>query len=279
MEIVNSIDELRNALEIERAAGKSVGFVPTLGHLHEGHLALVKKSAAETDCTVVSIFVNPMQFGQNEDLDGYPRTLENDLSILEPHGVNYVFAPSVREMYPHGVNTQIVIPVLSNILCGSSRPGHFTGVATICTKLFNIVQPDVAVFGEKDYQQLTIIRHMVYDLRMPLKILGVPTARAPDGLALSSRNSYLTLEQREMAPTLNQCLTDARENILQGNNDYYQIEHDANQRLAASGFTPDYFKVLNHNLENPATVDQKLVILAAAQLGGARLIDNVQFER
>ncbi len=279
MKTLTTINEIRAALAEERRGGRSISFVPTLGNLHDGHMALVRAGRKATDCVVVSIFVNPMQFGQNEDLDAYPRTLEQDHEKLINEGVKYLFAPTVREMYPHGVNTQITIPVLSSILCGASRPGHFSGVATICSKLFNIVQPDIAIFGEKDYQQLTIIRHMVNDLCIPVKILGVATGRAEDGLALSSRNQYLSDDERAAAPTLYAALTEARDKILAGERNYYAIEQAAIKRVDAAGFRADYFQVMSRDyLKNPTPVDLNLVIVTAAQLGKARLIDNVQID-
>lgn len=279
MKTLTTISELRDALALERKQGKTIGFVPTLGNLHEGHMALIRAAREATDCVVASVFVNPMQFAANEDLDAYPRTLEADQNKLINEGTHYLFAPTVREMYPEGVSTQITIPVLSNILCGASRPGHFTGVATICAKLFNIVQPNVSMFGEKDFQQLTIIRHMVNDLCIPVQIVGVQTGRASDGLALSSRNAYLSEEQRQTAPLLYQCLKDTKDAIQAGARDYYPLEEVANQRLAAGGFRPDYFKVMNRiTLETPRSADKQLIILAAAQLGKARLIDNLQLD-
>ena len=279
MKTFTTIKTLREALAEERKQGHTISFVPTMGNLHAGHLALVEAAKKESDRVVASIFVNPMQFGANEDLDAYPRTLGNDSEKLTSVGTHYLFAPTAREMYPHGMSTQITIPVLSNILCGAIRPGHFRGVATICTKLFNIVQPDVAMFGEKDFQQLTIIRHMVDDLYVPTKILGVQTGRAEDGLALSSRNMYLTTDERKTAPALYRNLHEAKSKILAGDHDYFSIEKSALENLKEVGFRPDYFQVLNRDtLEAPSTADEKLIILTAAQLGKARLIDNCQLD-
>ena len=279
MQTFTTINEIREALATERQLGRSVGFVPTLGNLHEGHMALIRAAREAADCVVASVFVNPMQFAANEDLDAYPRTLEADQQKLITEDTDYLFAPTAREMYPEGVNTQITIPVLSNILCGASRPGHFTGVATICAKLFNIIQPDVSMFGEKDFQQLTIIRHMVNDLCIPLEIVGVQTGRAEDGLALSSRNTYLTADERTKAPALYQSLVATQQAITAGARDYYQLEQAANRRLFDAGFKPDYFHVMNRNtLETPTSADRQLIILAAAQLGKARLIDNIQLD-
>ncbi len=279
MQTFTRIDEIREALSYEKRHGRTIGFVPTLGNLHKGHMALIKAAKAQADIVVASVFVNPMQFAANEDLDAYPRTLEADQQKLVQEGADYLFAPTAREMYPEGVSTQIIIPVLSNILCGASRPGHFTGVATICTKLFNIVQPDVSMFGEKDFQQLTIIRHMVEDLCIPVKIVGIQTGRAEDGLALSSRNTYLTAEERQSAPVLYQCLKETREAIEGGERDFYQLEQQANTRLEQAGFKPDYYHVMNREtLEPPNSSDKQLIVLAAAQLGKSRLIDNLQID-
>lgn len=276
MQTINTIAELRTALAAERKKGQRISFVPTMGNLHEGHMALVKHAAENSDCIVASIFVNPMQFSQNEDLDAYPRTLEADQKLLEERGVKYLFAPTAREMYPQGVSTQVQIPVLSNLYCGASRPGHFTGVATICTKLFNIVQPNIAVFGEKDFQQLTIIRHMVRDLCIPVEIIGVQTGRAEDGLALSSRNGYLSETERQTAPALYRSLQEAAAKIKAGERNYAEVEAAANQRLEQAGFKPDYFHVVNREtLETANLNDKEIIILAAAQLGNARLIDNL----
>lgn len=279
MQTFTRIDEIREALSHKKRQGRTIGFVPTLGNLHKGHMALIKAAKAQADIVVASVFVNPMQFAANEDLDAYPRTLEADQQKLIQEGADYLFAPTAREMYPEGVSTQIIIPVLSNILCGASRPGHFTGVATICTKLFNIVQPDVSMFGEKDFQQLTIIRHMVEDLCIPVKIVGIQTGRAEDGLALSSRNTYLTAEERQSAPVLYQCLKETKEAIEGGERDFYQLEQRANTRLEQAGFKPDYYHVMNREtLEPPNSSDKQLIVLAAAQLGKSRLIDNLQID-
>ncbi len=274
-----TIKLLREALSSERKQGHTISFVPTMGNLHEGHLALVRAAKLQADKVVVSIFVNPMQFGANEDLDAYPRTLDKDTQMIAEIGADFLFAPTAREMYPHGMSTQISIPVLSNILCGANRPGHFQGVTTICTKLFNIVQPDVAMFGEKDYQQLTIIRHMVEDLYVPTRIVGVQTGRAEDGLALSSRNMYLTAEERKIAPELYRNLVAAKNKILAGERNYFAVEEEALKNLYEAGFRPDYFHVSNRStLEAPTPADDKLIILAAAQLGKARLIDNCKLD-
>lgn len=269
---------LRTAIAAEKRAGKRIAFVPTMGNLHEGHIQLVHRAHKEADIVVVSIFVNPLQFGANEDLDKYPRTLAADKEKLFAAGANYLFTPTVDEMYPNGMESQVkvTVPGLSDTLCGSSRPGHFGGVATVVTKLFQIVQPDVAVFGEKDFQQLAIIRKLACDLCMPIAILGESTARATDGLALSSRNGYLSEAERQIAPTLHEVLQECREAIACGFDSYSDLEHHATETLRAAGFKPDYFSVRDAYTLGPATLDtEKLVILAAAYLGRTRLIDNV----
>ncbi len=271
--------QLQRAIRDKRVQGQTIAFVPTMGNLHEGHLELVRKARELCDVVVVSIFVNPMQFGQNEDLDSYPRTLLADKEKLFAEGVQILFAPSAEEIYPEGlgVQTAVNVPALSDTLCGASRPGHFTGVATVVTKLFNIVQPDVAVFGEKDFQQLSIIRKMVMDLCLPIEIVGVPTARAEDGLALSSRNGYLTPEQRERAPELNRILMEVRDAIACGFDNYLELEAHARLKLIQAGFEPDYFEIRDaRTLADVTANTEEVAILAAAQLGKPRLIDNVR---
>jgi len=276
MQTINTIADLRAALANERKQGNRISFVPTMGNLHAGHMALVEHASQVSDCIVASVFVNPMQFSQNEDIDAYPRTLDSDQKLLAERGVKYLLAPTAREMYPQGVSTQVQIPVLSNLYCGASRPGHFVGVATICAKLFNIVQPDIAVFGEKDFQQLTIIRQMVRDLCIPVEIIGVQTGRAEDGLALSSRNGYLSAQERQIAPALYRTLCAAAEKIKAGERNFAEVESAANQQLADAGFKPDYFHVVNRETLDTANLnDKEIIILAAAQLGKARLIDNL----
>jgi pantoate--beta-alanine ligase len=271
--------QLQKAIQSERAKGRSIAFVPTMGNLHEGHLDLVRRARKLCDVIIVSIFVNPLQFGANEDLDAYPRTLIADKEKLFAEGVSMVYAPGVEEIYPDGMNTQsqVQVPELSNTLCGADRPGHFTGVATVVSKLFNIVQPDVAVFGEKDFQQLSIIRKMVRDLCMPIEIIGVPTTRAEDGLALSSRNGYLTAAQRKVAPLLNQTLLECREAIACGFDNFRELEAHAKLKLIQAGFEPDYFEIRDARSLGEVTEDtEELAILAAAKLGQPRLIDNIR---
>jgi pantoate--beta-alanine ligase len=279
MRTYTSNAQLQKAIRSERARGRSIAFVPTMGNLHEGHLDLVRRARKLCDVIIVSIFVNPMQFGANEDLDAYPRTLIADKEKLFAEGVSMVYAPGVEEIYPDGVDaqSQVQVPELSNTLCGASRPGHFTGVATVVSKLFNIVQPDVAVFGEKDFQQLSIIRKMVRDLCMPIDIIGIPTTRAEDGLALSSRNGYLTAAQRKVAPLLNQTLVECREAIACGFDNFRELEAHAKLKLIQAGFEPDYFEIRDARSLGEVTEDtEELAILAAAKLGQPRLIDNIR---
>ena len=276
-QVIHEIATLREALNEHRLNRQSIGFVPTMGNLHAGHMDLMRACVQRCDISVASIFVNPMQFGPNEDFDAYPRTLDADLAQLSAQGVDYLFAPTVREIYPDGVNTQIEVPSLSNILEGASRPGHFTGVATVVAKLFNIVQSDVAFFGRKDYQQLAVIRRMVSDLLLPVEIQGVPTGRDADGLALSSRNSYLSQDERQTAPVIYQALRWAAEQITSGNLDYGQIERNGRERINQGGLKTDYFEIrCAQNLTAPGHSQKSLVILTAAQLGKARLIDNIE---
>ncbi|MCC5884828.1 MAG: pantoate--beta-alanine ligase [Gammaproteobacteria bacterium] len=279
---VSTIAEVRQHVQAARAKGQRIGFVPTMGNLHAGHLALADAARANADFVVASIFVNPLQFGPNEDLDAYPRTLEADQQGLTDHGVDLLFAPAVAEVYPDGMTlqTRVSVPGLGDILCGASRPGHFDGVATVVTKLFQIVQPDLAVFGRKDFQQLTLIRRMVRDLSMPVTILDVPTARAEDGLALSSRNHYLSADERAKAPALYRTLNQIAEQLQQGGADLIKVRKQALTNLEDSGFRPDYVEIRHrHTLQEPLQEDRELVILAAAWMGKTRLIDNLVVDR
>lgn len=278
MNTVKTVRELRAAIARARGEGKRIGFVPTMGNLHSGHAALVTTAAQCADFVVASIFVNPLQFGANEDLDKYPRTLAADQERLLQAGCNLLFAPTVEEMYPDGmaVQTRVSVPNLSEGLCGASRPGHFEGVATVVSKLFNMVQPDLAVFGEKDYQQLAVIRAMVRDLNMPIQIIGEPTVRAEDGLALSSRNGYLTAEQRATAPVVYRTLQQIGDALSRGQRDFAALVADGQAQLTAAGLRPDYLQVRHALTLRPAMVDDRdLVILVAAYLGNTRLIDNL----
>ncbi|MGM7283942.1 pantoate--beta-alanine ligase [Pseudomonas guariconensis] len=278
MNTVKTVRELRAAVARARGEGKRIGFVPTMGNLHSGHAALVTKAAQRADFVVASIFVNPLQFGAGEDLDKYPRTLAADQERLLEAGCHLLFAPTVEEMYPDGMaaQTRVSVPQLSEGLCGASRPGHFEGVATVVSKLFNMVQPDLAVFGEKDFQQLAVIRAMVRDLNMPIQIIGEPTVRAEDGLALSSRNGYLSPEQRAAAPALYRTLKTMAEAITKGQRDYPALIAEGQVQLVAAGFRPDYLEVRHAVTLRPAMIDDRdLVILAAAYMGTTRLIDNL----
>ncbi|MBD8148409.1 pantoate--beta-alanine ligase [Pseudomonas fluorescens] len=278
MNTVKTLRELRAAVTHARSAGKRIGFVPTMGNLHSGHATLVTKAAQQSDFVVTSIFVNPLQFGAGEDLDKYPRTLAADQEMLLQAGCNLLFAPTVEEMYPGGMTgqTRVSVPHLSEGLCGASRPGHFEGVATVVSKLFNMVQPDMAVFGQKDYQQLAVIRAMVHDLNMPIQIIGEPTVRATDGLALSSRNGYLTQEQRAAAPVLYRSLSQMAAAIKSGERDFATLCAEHIQQIEAAGLRMDYLEVRQGVHLRPATPeDRDIVILVAAYLGATRLIDNL----
>jgi len=281
MNTVKTLRELRAAVAQARAEGKQIGFVPTMGNLHAGHVSLVEIAAQRADFVVASIFVNPLQFGAGEDLDTYPRTLAADQEKLLAAGCHLLFHPDVAEIYPHGMGdqTRVSVPGVSEGLCGASRPGHFEGVATVVTKLFNMVQPDLAVFGEKDYQQLAVIRALVQDLNMPIQIIGAPTQRADDGLALSSRNGYLSDEQRAAAPALYRGLQAIAEELRRGARDYPRLIDSTQAQQRAAGFVPDYLEIRNALNLRPAQLDdQHLVILTAAQLGSTRLIDNLVVE-
>lgn len=281
MNTVKSVRELRAAVAQARAEGKQIAFVPTMGNLHAGHAALVEKAAQRADFVVASIFVNPLQFGPSEDLDKYPRTLLADQEKLVEAGCHLLFTPDVEEMYPHGMDgqTRVSVPGVSEGLCGASRPGHFEGVATVVSKLFNMVQPDLAIFGQKDFQQLAVIRTLVRDLNMPIQIIGEPTVRADDGLALSSRNGYLNTAQREVAPVLYRTLQEMATAIRAGERDYAKLVAVAQQQHSAAGFSPDYLEVREATSLRPATADdRRLVILLAAFIGSTRLIDNLAFD-
>ncbi|MEQ5806419.1 pantoate--beta-alanine ligase [Alteromonas sp. NFXS44] len=282
MKSLTTVEDLRVQRSAWVQAGKTVGFVPTMGNLHNGHMQLVRAAKAECDIVVVSIFVNPMQFGKNEDLDNYPRTLDADKEKLENLGVDAVFLPSVAEMYPRGLEQQtfVEVPGISSILCGESRPGHFRGVATIVCKLFNMVSPDTAFFGEKDFQQLQVIRLMAKDLSMGLSINGVPTERETSGLAMSSRNGYLTAHEREIAPVIYQQLCDMKAAILAGETDFKSLISTVSAHINKSGFRTDYLAVKNAaDLTDATAASTEFVILIAAYLGSTRLIDNIHFSK
>nr|WP_207148195.1 pantoate--beta-alanine ligase [Halorhodospira halochloris] len=261
-----------------RARGERIGLVPTMGNLHQGHLKLVEELSNHVDRLVVSVFVNPLQFGPSEDYESYPRTLADDLRALAGYPVDAVFAPSAEQMYPRGAPaTTIDLPALTNTLCGADRPGHFAGVALVVAKLFNIVEPDAAAFGNKDYQQLQVIRRLVQDLDYPVEILGVATVREADGLALSSRNNYLDAEQRRVAAELYATLQEMVAELRAGRRDYQQLEAAGATRLRQAGFSRvDYLAIRrSDDLAAPSPADTELVCLGAAQVGAARLIDNI----
>ncbi len=272
MQVISTIAELRQRLRGE----PGIAFVPTMGNLHEGHLDLVRIARERGQCVVVSIFVNPMQFGVNEDFGKYPRTLQADCAKLEQCGVDVVFTPTEDELYPQPQQVTVE-PPLENELCGAFRPGHFRGVATVVLKLLNIVQPQAAVFGKKDYQQLYVIRQVAAQLNFPVEIVGGETVRAPDGLALSSRNQYLSAAERTEAVFLYQTLAGMRQAVLDGTRDFAALERQAAQALDARGWQVDYVAVRARNtLTQPESSERDLVILAAARLGQTRLIDNLE---
>ncbi|MBE3652037.1 pantoate--beta-alanine ligase [Vibrio navarrensis] len=277
MQTFADIAALRDQLRTFKREGRKIAFVPTMGNLHEGHLTLVRKAREHAEIVVVSIFVNPMQFERADDLNNYPRTLDEDLSKLNSQGVDLVFTPTAEMMYPEGLDKQTVVdvPGLSSMLEGASRPGHFRGVATIVTKLFNIVQPDVACFGEKDFQQLAIIRKMTSDLALDIEIIGVPTVREMDGLAMSSRNGLLTIDERQRAPVLARTMRWISSAIRGGRDDYASIIEDANDQLRAADLQPDEIFIRDARTLQAINADTtQAVILMSAFLGKARLIDN-----
>lgn len=281
MKTVQTLTQLRAAVAQARSAGQRIAFVPTMGNLHAGHIALISQAVQQADFVVASIFVNPLQFGPNEDLDNYPRTLAEDQSKLLDAGCKLLFTPSAEEIYPHGMaqHTLVSVPGVSAGLCGGSRPGHFDGVSTVVCKLLNMVQADMAFFGEKDYQQLAVIRKMVADLQMPVQIFGVPIVRDSDGLALSSRNGYLNPQQRASAPALQQSMQALKTQITKGQTDYSALFADFESNLQAAGFRLDYVELRDAlSLEAANTDSRQLVLLAAAYIGSTRLIDNLIIE-
>ncbi|AWI77924.1 MAG: pantoate--beta-alanine ligase [Betaproteobacteria bacterium HGW-Betaproteobacteria-13] len=274
MQIHTTIESLRAA----RAKAGRVALVPTMGNLHEGHIALMRQAGAQTDCVIASIFVNRLQFGPSEDFDKYPRTLESDCEKLEAAGVKHLFAPDEKVMYPQVQHYHVdPAPAQVSILDGEFRPGHFRGVATVVLKLLNIVQPDVALFGKKDYQQLMVLSNMVRELALPIEVVPGETVRAEDGLALSSRNGYLTAEQRAEAPALHRLLTRISAAVRSGDHDFLKLETEAMSELAARGWKPDYVAIRHRaDLQPPVHANDPLVVLAAARLGVTRLIDNLE---
>jgi len=278
MKTETTIQGLTASLSPARSSKKLIGFVPTMGNLHEGHLTLVRAAKKICDVVVVSIFVNPIQFGAGEDFESYPRTLEQDSRLLADADCDIIFAPTIEQMYGTQPRlTNISVGEITDDLCGKSRPGHFDGVAVVVTKLFNIVQPDFAFFGQKDYQQLAVIRQLVQDLNMPLEVIGVPIVRAEDGLALSSRNGYLTEEQRAIAPTIYQSLKQAEQQLHEGQA-LNQVLANISAQLTQAGFVVDYVEARQTNLQPIAQFDQNLVLFVAAKLGATRLIDNLQVD-
>ena len=278
MKTETTIHGLTASLAPTRAAKKTIGFVPTMGNLHEGHLTLVREAKKLCDLAVVSIFVNPIQFGVGEDFDSYPRTLEQDSLLLADVGCDIIFAPSVEQMYGTQPRlTNISVGKITDDLCGKSRPGHFDGVAVVVTKLFNIVQPDYAFFGQKDYQQLAVIRQLVQDLNMPLEVIGVPIVRAEDGLALSSRNGYLSKAQRAIAPTIYQQLQHAEQQLRAGER-LSQVLANISNQLTQAGLVVDYVEARQPNLQAIDQFNQDVVLFVAAKLGATRLIDNLHIQ-
>lgn len=281
MQTFADVVSLRDQLKSARRDGRRIAFVPTMGNLHEGHLTLVRKAREQADLVVVSIFVNPMQFEREDDLNNYPRTLEDDLSKLNSESVDFVFTPTPEIIYPEGLDkhTFVEVPSLSHMLEGASRPGHFRGVSTIVTKLFNIVQPDVACFGEKDFQQLAVIKKMVIDLALDINVIGVPTVRELDNLAMSSRNSRLTLSERQRAPVLARTMRWIGSQMRGGRNDYPSLIEDATDQLRAADLEPDEIFIRDANTLQLVNEDStQAVVLMSAYLGQVRLIDNTIVE-
>jgi len=276
--IVNNSESLREPLNDWRRSGEHIALVPTMGNLHDGHLSLVSLAREHAERVVVSIFVNPTQFGEGDDFDQYPRTLERDKRLLKRVKADLLFVPDLETMYPFGTDnaTSVTVPVLTAEFCGAVRPGHFDGVTSVVSRLFSIVQPDVAIFGQKDYQQQLVIRRLVEDLRLPLRIVSGPTQREGDGLALSSRNQYLSEEERALAPTLYSVLQGIGKDLQAGKRNYEELEQQAMDALGDAGFDPDYVGIRRaENLDPPDRDNDEIVVLGAARLGSARLIDNV----
>jgi pantoate--beta-alanine ligase len=278
MDVVTTVAAVRARVRAWRAAGLRIALVPTMGNLHAGHMSLLAAAGERADRVIVSIFVNPMQFGPAEDFAAYPRTLEEDRRQLHEGRCDLLFAPTIEQIYPDGgaQATLITVRGLSAELCGRFRPGHFDGVTTVVAKLFNIVTPDVAVFGEKDIQQFVLIKRMTLDLLLPVELIGAPTVRAVDGLALSSRNRLLSAHERQLAPAIHGALEASSERLSAGDRDFVAIESDGWQRLAKAGLRPDYFAVRDGELKPAGIGSREYVVLTAARLGKARLIDNLR---
>jgi pantoate--beta-alanine ligase len=277
VQTVSTAEALREQVADWRRSGEHIALVPTMGNLHEGHLSLVRIAREHAERVVISVFVNPTQFAEGEDYENYPRTLDRDKLKLKKVSVDLLFAPDVETMYPFGIDkaTTVTVPALTQGLCGSFRPGHFDGVASVVSRLFGLVQPDVAVFGQKDYQQLLVVRRLVEDLSLGVKIIAGPTVREKDGLAKSSRNQYLTEDERKMAPTIHKVLQSTVEALHTGNRDFAALEKKGSDELAAAGLAPEYVSILRaETLEVPDRDEDHLVVMIAAYLGAARLIDN-----
>ncbi len=278
MIVVSTSESLRESLDDWRHSGDHIALVPTMGNLHNGHLSLVSLAREHGERVVVSIFVNPTQFSEGEDFDQYPRTIERDTRLLKKVKVDLLFVPEVDTMYPFGLDnaTSVTVPVLTADFCGAFRPGHFDGVTSVVSRLFSIVQPDAAIFGQKDYQQQLVVRRLVEDLRLPLQIVSGPTKREDDGLALSSRNQYLSEEQRGLAPTLYSVLQGIGNDLQAGKRNYEELEQNAMDELSEAGFDPEYIGIRRaENLESPDRDNDEIVVLGAACLGDVRLIDNI----
>jgi len=281
MNQANSVSELRQYIQHWKDHQQSIAFIPTMGNLHQGHLSLIEKGQSLCDRTICSIFVNPMQFGPNEDFNHYPRTLDRDIELLESVACDLVYMPTASELYPQGLEgiSQIIVTDLTDTFEGAHRPGHFTGVATIVAKLFNIVRPDISVFGKKDYQQYCVIKKMTQDLNLDVEIIGQETSREPSGLATSSRNRYLNEEQKSEAALIYETLQEASDKIVRGEKDFASVEKQATDKLNQAGFDTDYFNVCNADTLKPATTgDKKLVILVTTRLGDTRLLDNIEID-
>lgn len=281
MQHLDTLAALKSSIAATKAAGRTIGLVPTMGNLHAGHLSLVAAAKSQCDFVLTTIFVNPMQFGPNEDFTRYPRTLPADMKLLAEVGCDAVFTPATDELYPHGLDnqTRISVPILSSLYCGKFRPGHFDGVCTIVCKLFNMTMADVAFFGLKDFQQFFLITRMVADLQLPIRLVGLPTVREPSGLAMSSRNGFLSQEQRDQASVIHATLQQIAALLRSGNRNYQSLELDALQRLQVAGLKTDYFHVVDATTLLPATSETRaLVLLVAAHAGNTRLIDNLQLD-
>ncbi len=276
-----SVSELRQYIQHWKGHQQSIAFIPTMGNLHQGHLSLIEKGQSLCDRSICSIFVNPMQFGPNEDFNHYPRTLEQDIELLESVSCDLVYMPTASELYPQGLEniSKIIVSDLTESFEGAHRPGHFTGVATIVAKLFNIVKPDISVFGKKDYQQYCVIKKMTQDLNLDVEIIGQETTREPSGLATSTRNQYLNEEQKSKASLIYRTLQDASDKIIGGERNFALVEKQATDSLSQAGFATDYFNVCNADTLKPATPgDKKLVILVTTRLGDTRLLDNIEID-